>query len=349
MTIDECFCFFEQGLSQYFEDGSVIDGAALPHTQKNPKKPKGTGCELKVLADSQTNILMHLEIVRQKDEHETQKFAVSSDATINGFDVKQPWHCAVTLRACEPWFNTGRIIIGDSAFASVLTAFWLVVAGLHFIGIVKQCCKHYPVSLVEGAFKRLEPAERKGHHEVFKSTQKLISGSSRSVNLMALGWSSSSKLKVLKKVISTCSTTSEGEPHQKRGIQEIEYEGVTAKRVIKIPIDRPKVVQQLFDAFPAIDIHDHLRQGILRIEERWPTKNWRRRVLATIIGMHFTDAFLAYKFDCHKSGTAPMAFAIFTSIIAKEMIYNDTRQLINRNQNDRTEVQVLLRMHIHIY
>ncbi len=340
MTIDECFCFFEQGLHQYFDDGGVIDGVALPHTQKNPKKPKGIGCEMKTLADSMTKILMHLEIVRKKNEHPNQKFAENSDATIDGKVAKAPWHCAVTLRACENWFHTGRTIIADSAFSSVLTAFWLFVAGLYFIGIVKQCCKFYPVDLVTSAFSRMTDAARKGAHIVYTSAKKMIPGDDTSVNMMAVGWSSSSKMKVLKKIISTTSTTHEGTPHMKRGIQEIDHNGVTAKKCIKIPIDRPKVVQQLFDSFSAIDVHDHYRQGILHFEDRWPTKDWRRRFLATWLGMILTDAFLAYVFDCKNAGQDTMPITVFCSKIAKNLIFMDQITMRERPPTARQELQV---------
>jgi len=105
----------------------------LPHTQKNPKKPKGIGCEMKVLADGETNIFLHLEIVRQANEHPDLKFAANNDATIKGLTVKQPWHCAVTLRAAEHYFDTHRTVIGDSAFASVKVGVYKISFGSNMI------------------------------------------------------------------------------------------------------------------------------------------------------------------------------------------------------------------------
>ena len=42
---------------------------------------------------------------------------------------------------------------------------------------------------------------------------------------------------------------------------------------IFIPIPRPKIVEEIFDCFSAIDIHDQYRQRVLHVEDRWATKN----------------------------------------------------------------------------
>ena len=156
----------------------------------------------------------------------------------------------------------------------------------------------------------------------------------------AVGWISSSKMKVMKKVIATTSTTVEGKPHKKRAIEEIEYDGVTAKKEIAIPIPRPKVVEDLFKCFSAIDIHDHYRQGILKVEERWATKNWRKRIFATLIGMHLTDAFLAYKYECNEKGNEPMQYTLFCSRIAKTLIFNNQVQTKERVVKEITSTMV---------
>ncbi len=340
MTIDEAFCHFEQGLTQYFDDGGLKDGKALPHTQKNPKKPKGVGCEMKVLADGETNIFLHLEIVRQSSEHPDLKFAANNDATIKGLTVKQPWHCAVTLRAAEHYFDSHRTVIGDSAFASVLTAFWLYIAGLNFIGIVKQCSKWYPKELLTSLFDRMLPSERKGKFRVCVAEKNLHPGNRVPVKMNAVAWSSSSKMKVLKKIISTCGTTVEGSPHRKRGIEEIVLDGVTMKKEIHIPIARPKIVETLFASFSAVDIHDHYRQGILCMEPNWPTKNWRKRIFSTILGMHLTDAFLAYNYECNLHGVEPLCFKVFVSKIAKDLIFIQSRQMIRRPTTPLIDNQV---------
>lgn len=339
-------------MTQYFDDGGLKDGKALPHTQKNPNKPKGIGSEMKILADGETKIFLHLEIVRQASEHPALKFAVNNDATIKGFQVKQAWHCAVTLRAAEYYFDTHRTIIGDSAFASVTTAYWLHVAGLNFMGIVKQCSKLYPKDLLTSLFNAMNPSDRKGQFRVCEAEKKLHPDNEKPVKMNAIAWTSSSKMKVLKKIISTCGTTAEGPPHKKRGIEEIVIDGVTMKKEIAIPIDRPKVVATLFDSFSAVDIHDHYRQGILCMEQHWVTKNWRKRIFSTILGMHLTDAFLGYKLECQMHDSEPMNFKIFVSMIAKNLVDTHLRHVIARPRSSSNDNQVnvlLLSKKCHTY
>ena len=45
----------------------------------------------------------------------------------------------------EPWGNSGRIVVGDSYFASVQAAIRLFRIGLRFIGVVKTATTGYPM------------------------------------------------------------------------------------------------------------------------------------------------------------------------------------------------------------
>lgn len=54
-------------------------------------------------------------------------------------------HTAVVLRLVEEYKDSLRIIIINSAFASVMTALALRKIGLHCTGMVKHCTFSYPV------------------------------------------------------------------------------------------------------------------------------------------------------------------------------------------------------------
>ena len=65
---------------------------------------------------------------------------------------------------------------------------------------------------------------------------------------------------------------------------------------------RPKLFEEYFDSASKIDIHNHLRQGSLALEEAWGTNKWHHRVFSTILGMVEVDTFLVYQAlhaDCH--------------------------------------------------
>jgi hypothetical protein len=47
-----------------------------------------------------------------------------------------PYHCAVVLRCVLPWLGSGRLVVADAAFCSLMTCVALLLRGLWFIGIL---------------------------------------------------------------------------------------------------------------------------------------------------------------------------------------------------------------------
>ena len=114
LTIDESmFAWYGKGDYQ----------GGMPAIMKIKRKPKGVGCEIKNIADSTTNIMLNFEINEGKDEMAKKPYQTELGAGT-----------ATTLRLCEPWFHSGRIILGDSWFASVKVAEQLHNRGLYFMG-----------------------------------------------------------------------------------------------------------------------------------------------------------------------------------------------------------------------
>ena len=93
-----------------------------------PQKPISHGFLFKTLIDTADRVMLNapsmlalmLASMRYKDYN-----------TVWG----KPTGC--TLRLCEPYFSSGRIVIGDSFFSSVKTARALYEHGLFFVGCVK--------------------------------------------------------------------------------------------------------------------------------------------------------------------------------------------------------------------
>ena len=77
------------------------------------------------------------------------------------------------------------------------------------------------------------------------------------------------KIKKLFNIVSTCDTTLPGKPSRRIKHKKIlnpetnKYEYIKYEKVI----NRPKLLTELHDSFPTIDIYDHLRQGSLNMEE----------------------------------------------------------------------------------
>ena len=62
-------------------------------------------------------------------------------------------------------------------------------------------------------------------------------------------------------------------------------------------IPRNTMLATFFDAFSAVDISDHCRQGTLAMETNWSTKKYHLRVLSSVFGIRVTNALLAYKYE----------------------------------------------------
>ena len=82
-------------------------------------------------------------------------------------------------------------------------------------------------------------------------------------SVIALGW----KDKTTKTFITSCGTTLPDQPHQK-------HRYTKDGDLITSEVQHPQLVSQYSSAACKIDVHNHLRQGLLSIEEAWVTQTW---------------------------------------------------------------------------
>ena len=238
---------------------------AIPHLTKMIRKPKGVGTVMKCLADGVVGIMLQLEICEGKEAEAQKKWSLLPAGT------------AQTLRLSDPWHGSGRIIVADSAFSSVTTAIECRKKGLFYSGIVKTASREFPKDYLDDPSKYAG----RGNHMTLTTTIE-------NCKLIALGW----KDKTIKKFISTCGTTQPGKPHQR-------YHYTRDGDVIVSEVPRPQLVSQYFDAASKIDVHNHLRQGLLNIEDAWGTQTWWHRLAATFIGVIVTDVLISL-FNPHR-------------------------------------------------
>ena len=210
----------------------TIDG--IPHLTKIIRKPKGVGTEVKCLADGIVGIILRLELCEGKEAESKKKWS------------HLPAGTAHSLRVTEPWHGTGRILVADSAFSSVTTAIECKKCGLFFTGILKTASREFPKEYLSDSSKY----NSKGNHVCLSTIMDNCS-------LIAIGW----RDKTIKTFISTCGTTLPGQPHQKHRYTK-DGELTTSE------VQCPQMVSQYFSAACKIDVHNHLRQGLLAIEEK---------------------------------------------------------------------------------
>ena len=87
-------------------------------------------------------------------------------------------------------------------------------------------------------------------------------------------------------------------------------------------VPRPLLLEKFFDIFGRVDQHDHFRQGSLRLEEVWKTQTWWHRIVATILGVIFTDCYLAYRCNELKYQRDVLEFDEFLGKLAYQLIFN---------------------------
>ncbi len=126
LTVDESMCQWEGANGRFNHEG-------MPHVTKIKSKPKPIGAELKTCCDGSTGIMMRVEIQEGKEAMKTKEFS-----------ELYPAGTATTLRLVKPWLGEGRVVVGDSAFASIPTAVALMEQNTDFIGIVKTAHSGFP-------------------------------------------------------------------------------------------------------------------------------------------------------------------------------------------------------------
>lgn len=271
----------------------------LPHQTKIARKPEGVGVEIRNCIASDSLIMMRLEIQESKEEMGRKRYvdAVESKGT------------ACVLRLTEPWQNTGRIVYGDSAFASVWTAVNLRQRGLNFIGLVKTASKEYPMKY----FKGQPIAPRSGVSLYLKANR---SGH----QLNAVGWYD----KTIKTIISTVGGSGSAPSHARKRYA-ISNDGTS------VPIEKITPISLIpFDYFSnaqKIDVHNHRRQGILGMERAIQTHSWVVRLICTILGIIMVDAYMMYSLEKMSNNdddnSQSLSFNQFVEIVAVALASNN--------------------------
>ena len=140
---------------------------------------------------------------------------------------------------------------------------------------------------------------------------------------MAVGWAD----KKLKTIITTRGSTLPGTPCVKKRVHKVMVDGEIVDEHVQFSVPRPQMVEFGFDVYSTIDVHDHFRQGSLRMESGWKTQKWWHRVFASMLGMIATDSYLAYRHDCRRfvneEDDAYDCFLDFMYKLSYELINNE--------------------------
>ena len=237
-------------------------------------KPEGIGIMIKNVCCTECGVMYAIEIAAGSAEMRTREF--NRDGILSG--------AGYCLRLSEGLQGSGRIILGDSAFASVVAATELYRRrGCYFIGHVKTATRKFPKKYLQ----REVEYDNRGDSRVATTT---VDG----LQLLAVGWNEGKRdlhgnIKP-KTYISSCGTTLPGPPHQKKRYANSD----NGSREYYVSVPRPAVIGEYHAGCQKIDVHNHLGQGSLGLESR-RTPRWEFRFWQTIQRFNVVDSFLAYK------------------------------------------------------
>ena len=291
----------DESISEWKGKDQRFGADGCPHVTKIIRKPRGVGMEVKNLADCDSGIMMALETVAGKDEMRRRPFAAEYGAGTS-----------LLIRLCAGLKGTGRVIIADSAFASVKSGVALKKQlGLFFLGCVKTAHSRFPKKYLQS----VPMATREAHV--------VLTAEHEGVRLRAVGWNDGKKDnktgRVIRKcIVGTCGTTLPGTAHRKRRWR-LDNAGHASTYFVEVP--RPLIVDNYFSGAQKIDVHNHRRQGPdgVRLEAR-STKRWEIRFWQTMLGMIEVDSFLAYTRWC--PGKSSVKHNQFLRVLTQQLLDN---------------------------
>jgi hypothetical protein len=299
ITIDESMCPWQgQG------DWNPINGC--PRIIKIPRKPTPVGVEIKNLIDCQTKCLLFLEMQEGIESMALKQFG-------GGEDVQKSTGLVLRLTKEANLWGSKRVIIGDSAFASVITCYKLAtLANLYCMGIVKTATSLAPAKAVNDRLR-------------VKGDQVTFVGELDGVKLIAHGHMDKTK----KMIVASCGRTIPGVAQKK---PRSRYNEQTNKMESYFTVvERTELMAQYFSGSGDIDWHNRLR-AFLALEQMWVTWSWWKRVFGTVFAMIVTDAYLMYVFDQKDQPNIELlSRQAFMETLAYEMIKNEIKDMPEGN------------------
>ena len=267
------YLLMDESMSAWRPKTSATGG--LPNITFEPRKPKPLGTMFKNGVEATTGIMVTQDVVEGSAAQSDKKYV----GDLSSLPKKEPImaHVAETLRQCESAnLASGGWVGGDAWFGSIPCVVELKnKLNVYSTFIIKQNVQYCPLDIIKRILQsRNTKGNRAGRHVVMKAN---ISG----VDLFLLAYAWSNKRAAY--IVSSCGTTVTHEiPYRSHFTDD--YGNVTFKE-----IPRPSIAHFYFELCPLIDNHNKDRQGILGLEDCWPTKNPWFRLITTLIGMSVVD------------------------------------------------------------
>ena len=283
----------------------------IPHLSYVFRKPEPLGTEFKNCLDSNSKIMLCLYLCRNKnddkgdDTYDNETKMKTARVTLklmkdSAKDVSDNFGNLTNSDATEPTY------LGDSWFSSVdLCVLTKKIHHTDYIGVVKTNHRKYPMKFLGDTMKGWPG----GSHLVMETE---IDG----VTLYALGYKYC-KSKVMYFIFT------KGAGHTEPGTAyEAKWTDTHGNRC-KRYVPRPHVCSIFFGNCNGIDVHNQMRQKILRLEKCWVSMDGYFRILTTIFGICVVDSWRGYMASlnpCHRH--CKLKLMDFVDMLAKDMVEN---------------------------
>ena len=268
-------------------------GKGMPGLMFVARKPTPNGREAHTTADADTGCIINYEIYEGKTLMADKKHVRELGAGT-----------AAALRLTAPWAHTGRIVILDSAFASLKAAKALAGAGLYMVGNVKTAHTGFPKGWLNSQVT--ERGERACATHAFT-----VNGQQWEA-LAALD-----KDKQPMSLIGTAGTTNMGKTLV-RNFTVRHSNGDWQTRTAHL--EQWHIHEIYRSNFNVIDKHNGKRQGFASFEETWKTHSWWVRDFQVLFGISEVNAYLLWvKF---KPGQEQVSLSNFRMQLCHQMLNN---------------------------
>lgn len=256
------------------------------------RKPEN-GCEIQNAACARSGIMLNLKVVttaQHQRESDTGEEGTLTHGTV------------VLKRLVAPWAGTKRIIFADSYFASATTPLELLKMGLRFIGVVKTATHGFPM----GALSVI-PLDARGQHASFTHAN-----ADGVTDMMAVLWVDRER----RYFIASTSTSLPGAPCQRVRWRQMSTEAAR----VALTVEQPQVAEVYYRGCASIDRQNRCLQDDLKLEHKYVTQDWSKRVNLSLLGICFVDAWMLY--SGAQATAATLTQAEFYENLAEQLIDN---------------------------
>jgi Transposase IS4 len=309
----------DESMSRWYGQGGSWINLGLPNYVSIDRKPD-SGCEIQTSCCGRSGVMLRLRIVKTtKEEQALERIWNDEEQT----DEDELHGTKILKYLVEPWFYRPRLVCADSYFASVASAEALLQFNLRFIGVVKTATRRFP-------YQFLHEKELTGRGDRFG----LVSVDQHTGVPKYLAFVFVDRNRQY--FIATAGSMDPGEPCKRtRWRQLVHVDTNLPPEQIRLEIPQPNASAMYYNTCAKIDNHNRDRSDTLRLEKKFGTKDWAKRVNFAIFGMILVDCWKMYSlmtfpYDDKGKLRKPETQKEFYGHLATELIDNNEGRRVTR-------------------